>query len=117
VFAPAASYRDRIVPDPPEDHFELVEPGSCPHRQAHTATPNEQQPRERRPYSWAELFKRVFRVDVLVCDLCGGPRKLLAAILEADVIRKVLAHLALDIEPPPFAAARSPPGHDEMLFA
>ena len=56
-------------------------------------------------------------MDVLVCELCGGPRKLLAAILEADVIRKVLAHLGLATEPPPVAPARPPPGHDELLFA
>ena len=101
VFAAAASYRDRIVPTPPEDHFENARPEPCSHREAENA---ESKPRKRRPYSWAELLKRVFRLDVLVCHHCGGPRKLLAAILEADVIRKVLAHLGLATEP---SAARS----------
>ena len=63
------------------------------------------------------MFKRVFRLDVLICHRCGGPRKLLAAILEADVIRKVLAHLGLAPEPPPTAPARPPPGHEDLLFA
>ena len=52
-----------------------------------------------------------------MCELCGGPRKLLAAILDADVIRKVPAHLGLAAEPPPTAPARPPPGHHERLFA
>ena len=37
VFAPAASYRDRIVPDPPEDHFETAKPERCSHRAADNA--------------------------------------------------------------------------------
>jgi hypothetical protein len=114
VFAPAASYRDRIVPDPPEDHFENARPERRSHREAENA---ESKPRKRRPYSWAELFKRVFRLDVLVCQHCGGPRTLLAAILDGDAIRKVLAHLRIATEPPPVAPARPPPGHDDLLFA
>ena len=31
-------------------------------------------------YSWAELLRRVFEVEVLVCPHCGGARRLLAAI-------------------------------------
>jgi len=38
--------------------------------------------RWRRRYSWAELMKRVFLVDVLACAECGGSRRLLAFILE-----------------------------------
>ncbi len=72
---------------------------------------------ERFSYSWAELMKRVYRIDVLVCELCGGTRKLLAAILEHDQIRKVLAHLGLETQPPPIAQARPPPGLDDALFA
>ena len=76
------------------------------------------QARKRQPYSWAELFKRVVRLDVLVCHHCGGPRELLAAILERDAIRNVLAHLGIATEPPPTVApARPPASHDDLLFA
>ncbi len=112
AFAPAASYRDRIVPDPPQQH---LEPSRCP-KQPNNNTPDPV-PRKRRPYSWAELMKRVYRFDVLICEHCGGKRKLLAAVLERDAIRKVLAHLGMPTEPPAIVSARSPPGMDCGLFA
>jgi hypothetical protein len=33
-------------------------------------------------YSWSALLKRVFEIDVLVCEQCGGPVRLIAAIQE-----------------------------------
>jgi hypothetical protein len=32
-----------------------------------------------RNYTWAELMKRVFLLDVLQCERCGGRMKILAA--------------------------------------
>ena len=42
----------------------------------------------RRRYSWAELLRRVFLIDVLVCPHCGGRRRLLAAIHDPESIRR-----------------------------
>lgn len=68
-------------------------------------------------YSWAELLKRVFLVDVLTCPRCGGERKVLAAIHDPAAIRKVLEALGLPFEVPVLAAARPPPpGQGEMEF-
>jgi hypothetical protein len=110
VFAPAASARDRVVPAPPAEH--LVE--KSPRCEPRAATKADAQPPElvakpRKPYSWAELLRRVYRVEALVCDRCGGPRRLLAAIFERDAIRKLLAHLGLPTEPLTIQAARPPP--------
>ena len=44
---------------------------------------------ERRNYSWAELLRRVFRVDVLTCPCCGGVRRLRAAIQGLTSIERV----------------------------
>ena len=33
-----------------------------------------------RRYAWAELLKRVFSVDALKCDRCGGKMRILCAI-------------------------------------
>jgi hypothetical protein len=33
-----------------------------------------------RNYSWSELMKRVFGLDVLKCDRCGGRMRILCAI-------------------------------------
>jgi hypothetical protein len=65
---------------------------------------------------WAELLRRVFLIDVLVCPRCGGTRRLLAAIHDAAAIRKVLGAMGLSAEVPVFAAARSPPRQEDLLW-
>jgi len=63
-------------------------------------------------YSWADLLRRVFLVDVLVCPHCGGKRRLLAAIHDPAAIQAVLAALGLSGEVPELAPARAPPDED-----
>jgi hypothetical protein len=64
-------------------------------------------PRSR--YSWAELMRRVWLVDVLNCPSCRGRRRVLAGIFAADAIRKILTHLGLPCEAPAVAPARARP--------
>ena len=45
------------------------------------------------------------------CPNSGGQRKIIAAILERQVIEKTLTHLGLDPQPPPSGRARGA-GHD-----
>lgn len=111
VFAPAAALRHQVVPsppDPPEDHDH-----ECGHRRPSrepcTDVPALPQPDTRRRYSWAELMKRVFRVDMLVCAHCGRKRKLPAALIDSDVIRKILQHLRLPTDAPRLRPPRPPP--------
>ena len=59
--------------------------------------------------SWARLLKRVFARDVLVCDLCAGPRRIIAWITDRAVIVPVLRHLGLPTSAPRIASARAPP--------
>ena len=54
-------------------------------------------------------FLCVFFVDVLLCDACGGPRRLLAFITDVGSIRRILTHLGFPDLPPPSAPARPPP--------
>ena len=56
--------------------------------------------------SWARLLERVFALDLEHCPNCGGELKLIAAIVEASVIEKILTHLGLQARAPPRAAAR-----------
>jgi hypothetical protein len=42
---------------------------------------------------WANLIRRVFEVDPLVCDRCGGQLRVIAFITQPRVIRKILDHL------------------------
>jgi len=54
-------------------------------------------------------MRRVFALDVLRCDLCGGRRELVARIRDPFVVRRILSHLGLSTEPPERAPARAPP--------
>ena len=94
VLAPAASWRDSIVPASPNA-------SDCPHSKADAPA--------RRWRTWAELMKRAFDIDVLLCPHCGGARKLISLITDPAVIRRILSHLKLPLEFPSVAPARAPP--------
>jgi hypothetical protein len=55
---------------------------------------------------WTELLQRVFEVDALCCQRCGGRMRVLAAITEADVARRILDCLDLPSRAPPLATSR-----------
>ncbi len=104
VLAPNAALRDRVVP-----RSKAVTGPSCRRRRKtknpiplEEATEAERQ----RRYTFAELMRRVFDVDVLKCPHCKGRRELVALITEAPVIRAILKCLKLPVDPPPVAKAR-----------
>ena len=57
---------------------------------------------------WADLLRRVYRVDVLRCP-CGGTRQVTAFIDDPEVLREVLGKLGLPCEVPAVAKACGPP--------
>lgn len=108
VLAPAASWRDHIVPDSPRARRQRA-------ANSHATEPAREEARDdvedeptRRRYSWPELMRRVFEFDVLRCP-CGARRKILAAITDPSAIAAILDCLALPTEPPLLAPARAPP--------
>jgi hypothetical protein len=74
----------------------------------HTAAADPAHPAPRRRLPWADLLKRVFAVDVLVCDTCGGSMRILAVLPAGEASRAILEHLGLPTESPP--RTRAPPG-------
>ena len=56
--------------------------------------------------SWAQLIKRIYEVDPLVCPTCGSEMKVIAFITEHDVVDAILRHLAKTKARSP----RGPPG-------
>jgi hypothetical protein len=104
-----------LVPLP---RVHLVRYGGClaPHsklRRAITPTPRQQgkdEPEGGIPSSywgWARLLKRVFAIDMARCPVCQqGTLRIIAAITEVRVIRKILRHLKLAVDPPPIAPAQ-----------
>jgi hypothetical protein len=63
-------------------------------------------PLKRRAYTWRELLALF---DVLECPRCGGRMKIIAAIEEWSVIRKIREHLGLPTQVPRPSPARSSP--------
>jgi hypothetical protein len=63
--------------------------------------------RRRKSYTWSELMARIYLFDVLECPRCGGRMKIIAAIEEWSVIRKILEHLGFPTQVPSAAPARS----------
>ncbi len=72
--------------------------------------------RPRRYYRWAELMQRVFEIDVLVCEHCGGRTRVLTFLTDPPLLRRILEHLGLSADPPPVAPARPPP-EPELPFS
>jgi hypothetical protein len=60
-------------------------------------------------YSWAELMRRAFEIDVLRCTHCGGRRRMLAAVMNPVAVRAILASLGLPTEVPELLPARASP--------
>ena len=108
VLAPAAKWRDQVIPEPPIEE----ETGDELERKRR-GEPGDPQDTARAS-RWVQLMKRVFDMDVLVCEHCGGKREVIAFLTETRVVH--LAHLGLPTESPPIAPARPPP-ELEPLFA
>jgi hypothetical protein len=77
--------------------------------EAKPAAPPPAAKRRRPNYSWAELMRRAFAVDVLRCQRCEGRLRLLAAVMNPKSVRAILSNLGLPTEAPELRPARAPP--------
>jgi hypothetical protein len=55
---------------------------------------------------WAEIIRKVYEVDPLICPGCGGRMKVIAFLTEHAVVDRIIGHLKLT-----FAAEKPPPAH------
>jgi hypothetical protein len=100
VLGPHYKHRKQIVPKPPE--FKVLGEDQC--------NIDPKQPElKKKNIPWARLLARVFNIDVETCIKCGGKMKIIAAIEDPKVIRKILEHMGLSTKPPPLYPARGPP--------
>ena len=58
--------------------------------------------------TYAQPLKRVFKIDIETCDLCGGTVKVIANIEDPAVIKQILDHLEHRGELPQRNATLSP---------
>jgi hypothetical protein len=100
VLGPHYKHRKQIVPKPPE--LKVV----C---QDQDNIDPQQLEQKKKNIPWARLLARVFNIDVETCIKCGDKMKIIAAIEDSKVIRKILEHMGLDTKPPPLFPARGPP--------
>ena len=100
VLGPHYKNRKQIVPKPPE--LKIVTDDQV-------AADPKQLELKKKNIPWARLLARVFNIDVETCSKCGGKMKIIAAIEDPKVIRKILDHNGLPTKPPSLHPARGPP--------
>ncbi len=112
ILAPSAALRPLIVPEsepcrPPDPTHHA----GCPMKNKNSAPDAEdakKKPQCRpRNYTWAELMKRVWSLDVLQCDRCGGRMRIVCDNHPPGAVRSILVCLGLPTRAPPIAAAAS----------
>ena len=79
LFAPNSRYRAHITP--------------AGHGRRRPADSNQPEPKRRQAMTWAQRLKRVFRIDIEVCEHCGGAVRIIASIEDPAVIEKILAYV------------------------
>lgn len=107
ILAPHDRHRKLVVPRAPEG--DPVQPADLEFK---ALTPEQQlleNKKKNQRMNWARLLKRVFNIDVETCRSCGGKMRIIAAVEEPEVIKKILTHLGLPWAPPQVRAARGPP--------
>jgi hypothetical protein len=53
---------------------------------------------------WAEMIRKVYEVDPMLCPRCGGQTKVIAFLTDYAVVDRIINHLKLS-----FVAERPPP--------
>ena len=86
VFAPNSSYRRLIIPKQVE---KLPAKGAD---KGHTQNENESERRSK--MTWSQRLKRVFNIEITVCEHCGGRVKIIACLEDQATIDKILAHVS-----------------------
>jgi hypothetical protein len=65
---------------------------------------------------WAEMIRKVYEVDPLLCPRCGGTMKVIAFLTDYAVVDRIINHLKLT-----FVASKPPPpphiAYQEFLMA
>jgi hypothetical protein len=112
-FAPRHHLRSQVVALAPEAMKKALEPPPQPALAPIAALPGSAPPTKKPYYSWAVLMARIFKEDVLLCKKCGGDLKITAAILERDVIVRILTDMNILTSIPRFdPPARAPPSEE-----
>lgn len=75
----------------------------------------EEEPRPIPSKGWAEMIRKVYEVDPMLCPHCGGTMKVISFLTDFSVVDRIINHLKLT-----FIADRPPPppiAYQEVLVA
>jgi len=99
VFAPNSKHRIHVTPAKRGKGRKDLEP-----RPWDEKTPLEQHA----AMTWMQRLKRVFNIDIEICEKCKGPVKIIACVEDPIIIKKILEYIKQ--KGTPSNTARSPPG-------
>ena len=85
VFAPNSPYRRLVIPK----QVEKVSNSETSDVKGHSQNECER----RAKMTWAKRLKRVFDIEITVCEHCGGKVKIVACIEDRATIDKILSHV------------------------
>jgi len=85
VLAPNSKHRIHVTP---------AKRGKGSNTQGFISKKNVEPPEhEHKEMTWAQRLKRVFNIDITICNHCGGALRIIATIEDPLVIQKILDHL------------------------
>ena len=68
--------------------------------------------------TWRECIRKVWGADALCCPKCSGQMRIIAFILDSQIIRKILNHLGMwkqsSRSPPPFVHEDDPVVYESL---
>ena len=79
VFAPNHHLREQVT--------------SARRGRRHAVNADRPPPESHAAMTWTQRLKRVFKIEIETCETCGGKMKVIAAIEDPAVIKRILAHL------------------------
>jgi len=88
ILAPNAKARSKVIP----------KPASTTNKDKSQSEPGAKDANTKQRMDWARRLKKVFDIDISVCPNCQGQLKVIAAIEDSRVIKKILNHLNLPSE-------------------
>lgn len=100
VLSPNAKWRPQVIADFMRMQIETALGGELPKPKPK----GELSPGEK--YDWAALLKRIYKIDMKVCEKCGGKLTLKAKVLSRWEAGKRLTVLGMLARPPPLAPSR-----------
>jgi len=112
VLAPNSKVRPHIIPKSKEQQEEEKAVNEYPENE----TEEQAAAKKRNRLTFAQLLKRLFKIDIEKCKKCGGKLKFRSAITDHSSIKRYLEGTGLKSTPPQPKPAKPPPQHEFEFY-